>query len=201
MFKKQFLVCLLTVLSMLHFGVASAITFEVSVSDTVVSPGGSLTADILVSGLGDFAGPSLGGYDLDLIFDDSLFSLNSVTFGNQLDLGFLGSFQQATPLASAVNLFEASFELEFDLDLSQAGAFTLASVVFDVDEVGTGEFGLSLNALSDSSGVADLIGPNDPPATIVNAEVQVVPVPAAVWLFGSGIIGLIGLSRRRRSAP
>jgi len=26
---------------------------------------------------------------------------------------------------------------------------------------------------------------------------QVVPIPAAVWLLGSGLIGLVGLSRRR----
>jgi len=28
----------------------------------------------------------------------------------------------------------------------------------------------------------------------------VVPVPAAVWLFGSGLLGLVGLSRRKKSA-
>jgi len=27
----------------------------------------------------------------------------------------------------------------------------------------------------------------------------VVPVPAAVWLFGSGFIGLIGIARRKKS--
>jgi len=26
-----------------------------------------------------------------------------------------------------------------------------------------------------------------------------VPVPAAVWLFGSGLIGLVGVARRKRS--
>ncbi|MGB5398483.1 MAG: VPLPA-CTERM sorting domain-containing protein [Gammaproteobacteria bacterium] len=26
---------------------------------------------------------------------------------------------------------------------------------------------------------------------------QVIPVPAAVWLFGSGLIGLVGVARRR----
>jgi len=27
-----------------------------------------------------------------------------------------------------------------------------------------------------------------------------VPVPAAVWLFGSGLVGLLGLARRKRAA-
>jgi hypothetical protein len=31
-------------------------------------------------------------------------------------------------------------------------------------------------------------------------EVNVVPVPAAVWLFGTGILGLIGFSKRRKAA-
>lgn len=29
-------------------------------------------------------------------------------------------------------------------------------------------------------------------------DVSTVPVPAAVWLFGSGLIGLLGLARRKR---
>ena len=32
-----------------------------------------------------------------------------------------------------------------------------------------------------------------------NNRVRVVPVPAAVWLFGSGVLGLIGLSRRKKA--
>ncbi len=27
----------------------------------------------------------------------------------------------------------------------------------------------------------------------------VVPIPAAIWLFGSGLIGLIGIARRKKS--
>lgn len=34
----------------------------------------------------------------------------------------------------------------------------------------------------------------------VVADVNAVPVPAAVWLFGSGLIGLIGVARRKRTA-
>jgi hypothetical protein len=32
------------------------------------------------------------------------------------------------------------------------------------------------------------------------ADMTVVPVPAAVWLFGSGLLGLVGISRRKKSA-
>jgi hypothetical protein len=32
-------------------------------------------------------------------------------------------------------------------------------------------------------------------------SVSPVPVPAAVWLFGSGLLGLIGISRRKNSLP
>ena len=31
----------------------------------------------------------------------------------------------------------------------------------------------------------------------VIAEIQAVPVPAAVWLFGSGLLGLVGMARRK----
>ena len=34
----------------------------------------------------------------------------------------------------------------------------------------------------------------------LRADVQAVPVPAAVWLFGSALAGIAGLSRRRKAA-
>ena len=33
-----------------------------------------------------------------------------------------------------------------------------------------------------------------------NISAAVVPVPAAVWLFGSGLLGLVGVARRKRAA-
>ena len=32
---------------------------------------------------------------------------------------------------------------------------------------------------------------------VVAVDVQVIPVPAAVWLFGTGLLGLVGVARRR----
>lgn len=34
----------------------------------------------------------------------------------------------------------------------------------------------------------------------LSLEISAVPVPAAVWLFGSGLLGLIGIARRRKLA-
>ena len=43
-------------------------------------------------------------------------------------------------------------------------------------------------------------GAEDPiTGSTVAVDVQVVPVPAAVWLFGSGLIGLVGVARRKRA--
>ena len=37
------------------------------------------------------------------------------------------------------------------------------------------------------------------PGGEIRGQVQVVPIPAAIWLFGSGIMGLIGLARRKQA--
>jgi hypothetical protein len=36
--------------------------------------------------------------------------------------------------------------------------------------------------------------------TIVISSTSPIPVPAAVWLFGSGLLGLIGIARRKKAA-
>lgn len=51
--------------------------------------------------------------------------------------------------------------------------------------------GVSLD-ISGSSAAPSLLG--------TTASVTAVPVPAAVWLFGSGLLGLIGVARKARSA-
>jgi hypothetical protein len=33
--------------------------------------------------------------------------------------------------------------------------------------------------------------------TVLEVDVRIVPIPAAVWLFGSGILGLVAVGRRR----
>ncbi len=58
-------------------------------------------------------------------------------------------------------------------------------------------------------GIDPLVDPNDPSAFPLQLEfstatadftMSAVPVPAALWLFGSGLLGLIGISRRKKAA-
>ena len=37
------------------------------------------------------------------------------------------------------------------------------------------------------------------PSGEIRGQVNVVPIPAAAWLFGSGLIGLIGIARRKKA--
>ena len=48
----------------------------------------------------------------------------------------------------------------------------------------------------------DMMPPSVPSNTLPGSDFgqAVVPVPAAAWLFGSGLLGLVAVSRRRQSA-
>ena len=41
------------------------------------------------------------------------------------------------------------------------------------------------------------IGPNQSTSLALSGQFSAVPLPSALWLFGSGLIGLIGLARRK----
>ena len=75
--------------------------------------------------------------------------------------------------------------------------------------IGSSQFILGLdtgggNWIADSSVVS--VGANafqvsfDNNGTLVTVDVQIIPVPPAVWLFGSGLLGLVGIARRRKAA-
>jgi hypothetical protein len=49
----------------------------------------------------------------------------------------------------------------------------------------------------ETGGAASIGDPLDLSAGAFSGNLSIVPVPAAVWLFGSGLIGLVGLARRK----
>ena len=69
--------------------------------------------------------------------------------------------------------------------------FDPGTVLFDFSTTGIPTFNSSFLFFDDFN---LLLGQWD-----TNANITVVPVPAAVWLFGSGLIGLAGVVRRKRN--
>ena len=57
----------------------------------------------------------------------------------------------------------------------------------------------SLIQASDINDHGNIVGHGIKDGEIHAFYIQAVPIPAAIWLFGSGLIGLIGLARRKRS--
>jgi hypothetical protein len=71
--------------------------------------------------------------------------------------------------------------------LSISSSFGYASFTADFADGGRIEGGFLL--------AGDLSG--DFTGSVLTAKASVVPVPAAVWLFASGLIGLAGIGRRK----
>ena len=85
-----------------------------------------------------------------------------------------------------------TFETEVEVAVVDDRAVTIDPILFHPDEGGQpADLGTIGDASCDDTG-----GPCSAVPSFVGTY-SVVPVPAAVWLFGSGLIGLVGLARRR----
>ena len=176
---------------------AHAISLGFSPSNPVVPKGSSVDVDLTISGLGDFAPPSLSVFDLDVLYDSAILSLTNVAFGDpglgdQLDLFGFGSFTGVGAVAGGTNLFEISFDSPLDLDTLQPGSFTLARLTFNVLDVGTSPLDLANVILGDSFG-APLEASVDP------GSVTGIPEPGTITLFLMGGLAL-GFAVRRTAA-
>src|SRR5262245_26187618 len=137
--KASFFLLTLGLSLLLHGSFAHAISLGFVPSSQNVVVGKPLDVSIVISGLVDNAAPSVGTFDITVLFDDfdpmtpPILSLDSsnVVFGNQLDLFGLGSIRSVTPGEGSVRLFELSLDSPSDLDNLQIGSFTLATLTFN----------------------------------------------------------------------
>ena len=176
-------------------GTAEAITLGFDPASQQVSVGSSVSVRVAVSDLGNGAAPSLGTFDLDVLYDPAVLGFTGVVFGDpvlgdQLDLAGGGSLVDFdASAAGALNLFELSVDLPADLDDLQAGAFTLATLTFEALAPGTSSLDFSALVLGDSLG-----DPLDADA-LSAGSITVVPEPAPSSLTLLGIL-LLALARR-----
>lgn len=72
---------------------------------------------------------------------------------------------------------------------------TCSTAIATTYDAGTGDFTASWSAVVVGGPFNGQLGQWD-----ITGNVSAVPVPAAVWLFSSGLIGLIGLAKRKANA-
>jgi hypothetical protein len=178
---------------------ASAATIYMTPAVQNVPDNASFMVDIWASGLP--AGTVGGGMDVswnaaDMTLDSVYLATTDPADSN--GGSFLGAWDPTNSFfsgpgtigpGSLSNLFVGSFEgLAGDQPIARLN-FTLSSGVSN-----------SVISLVEGSPLNEWGNLNDP-YTVTNdyigATINPVPVPAAFWLFGSGLVGLVGMVRRR----
>ena len=171
---------------------AVSVGFE-SASATV-GLGDSFSVDVVVSDLGS---DIVSAFDMDATYDPTVIAATDVTFGPMLG-GGLPSSLQASDVSSpgVVDFREVSLLGDSALNSVQSGndSFTLATLSFDAVGLGTSQLGFVFDEWNDIKGSDNMILQTDPGTGTVN----VVPIPGAVWLFASGLVGLAGIRRKLR---
>ena len=142
------------------------------------------TLDVIVTGFVDI----VDGGGIDLSFDPSVLnvlsvSIDTVVWDFTTDTGVIDNVA-GTVNGIAVNAFS-----------TVTGDFTVASIEFQA----LGIAGLNTDLILSEYALNPWAsgGSNITPLSFVNANVVVTPVPAAVWLFGSGLIMLLSVARRK----
>jgi hypothetical protein len=159
-----------------------------------------------------FANASDGGKDLLVITLDNqtaapnAYAINEVYFNFAWDSSLFGfnSTNTGSGVLNDVNVpINADGFGTFDANIT---GFGLASGGTEVWQIDLGANGITMSDFD----VLSSIPPGDIRAFVALKFVQgpgddsaygaaVVPVPAAVWLFGSGLLGLVGVARRKKT--
>ncbi len=153
-----------------------------------VTLGTPFTVDIVVSDVTD-----LIGFTIDLGFDASVLTATGGSIGTFLGGGLLLFPPDLTP--PDVNLVGGTF-----IGVGTTGSGVLASINFTAVGPGVNSpLDFNLVQLTDSLGGKILDFPVIPGSedSVSNGSITVVPIPGAALLFGTGLIGLIAIARRK----
>jgi hypothetical protein len=154
--------------------------------------GSDLSIDVLATDMVAGGAPSIGVFDLNLLFDPAVLEVLSVQFGTGLDVLGLGAVESVVISSGRVNLLQLSLDTADDLHALQPGQFTLATVTFIARAAGSSALDLSVNAIGDAFGESMVV-------SVANGQVSVVPVPEveSLALMAAGLALVAGAARRR----
>lgn len=174
--------------------VAQAATITVDPISPTVTNGDVFNVSIVGTGFIEGSGGTIGG-GFSLAWDPGILTLQSsvLTFsGDQI-------FGQAGVVDNVAGTWTNADVTSFNG--TTLANFEIATVTFLATNVGVSPSDLSIGLFDGGTDRiwADSDGFVDVNPTFIDGSVTVnpVPVPAAVWLFASGILGLVGVARRR----
>lgn len=170
---------------------SNAITIGIDPASQTAAVGSTVDVDLYISGLGNGTAPSLGAFDIDVVFDPVILDFTSVVFGDQLSILF-GSIQSTAPGIGTVNLFEVSFDTIDTLNSLQAPDFILATLTYEVLAPGTSLISVSPIVLSDAFG--ELLSAETASGQISTASV---PEPATGLYIGLCLLAIVWKGRRQ----
>jgi hypothetical protein len=194
-FKRYVLVLLATCLMQTPLAHSALIGFQ---PDTAFADtGDSISLNLVISDLGNFAPDSLGAFDISIGFDASALSFTGYSFGDYLgDLDLFEAIDaSAGDLGGAVNVAEVSLLPAALLDALQPDTFILATLNFSVIDLAAGADTL-LSVLS--AQLADASGFEIENPGLGSALIQsTVPVPGTLLLMAASLFGWLTLKRRQ----
>lgn len=124
----------------------------------------------------------------------------SITHNNWATMLDVTNQTDATNVIQAIgDALDAASAAKIEYDLPGGGTFEHTGASLFYDTTATDLLGVSITA---TSGWGFFVGGSTAPLNnsfpfAIDLTVSTVPVPAAAWLFGSGLLGLIGLARRK----
>jgi len=164
---------------------AATLAFDMTLVDTTVDQQFSL--DIVAT---DF--PSTFGGSILINFDPDMISVSNINMASPWE-GFSILPSENSGIGTATLLLQAP-TMDWPI-----GDFVFATVVFTALGEGTTELALSTyDQLPLSTSGPHGLTPIDFGTMSTNVTVSAVPIPAAIWLLLSGIIGLFSVAHKKR---
>jgi hypothetical protein len=156
-----------------------------------VNPGDPFSVSIYIKGDGT---SSYNNYTFDVAWDASELSLSSVdplSAEEYWPAGWTDGLGGAISYNDSAGTIENFDGYNFNLPIApDSGGILLGTIDFvTLTPVADGEADVWVHYRTGQGPVLDSYGP----------DVAAVPIPAAIWLLGSGLLGLIGVRRHRKN--